>query len=66
MDAEEGNFREINIEFLAKSGEEAFDIFYKTDSFGNAKYVKFASTERKHQEKLLRLLEDVMNSGACH
>ena len=58
MDAEEGNFREINIEFLAKSGEESFDIFYKTDSFGNAKYVKFASTERKHQEKVLRLLEE--------
>ena len=55
---EEGKFREINIEFLAKGGDEAFDIFYKTDSFGVEKFVKFASTERKHQEKVIRLLEE--------
>jgi HD-GYP domain-containing protein (c-di-GMP phosphodiesterase class II) len=55
---EEGQFREINIEFLAKGGDEAFDIFYKTDSFGVEKFVKFASTERKHQEKVIRLLEE--------
>ncbi|MBC8287911.1 MAG: HD domain-containing protein [Nitrospinae bacterium] len=51
-------YREINIEFLAKGGDEAFDIFYKTDSFGTDKFVKFASTERKHQEKVMRLLEE--------
>ena len=56
--AEEDRFREINIEFLAKGGDEAFDIFYKTDSFGTEKFVKFASTERKHQEKVMRLLEE--------
>jgi hypothetical protein len=55
---EEGNYREINIEFLAKGGDEAFDIFYKTDSFGTTKYVKFASTAPEHQEKVKRLLED--------
>ena len=55
---EEGNFREINIEFLAKGGDEGFDIFYKTDSFGTEKFVKFASTEPKHQEKVRRLLEE--------
>jgi HD-GYP domain-containing protein (c-di-GMP phosphodiesterase class II) len=52
------NYREINIEFLAKGGEGAFDIFYKTESFGVSKFVKFASTERKHQEKVIRLLEE--------
>ena len=57
--ATEGDkFREINIEFLSKGGDEAFDIFYKTESFGAEKYVKFASTERKHQEKVFRLLEE--------
>lgn len=56
--AEEDKFREINIEFLAKGGDEAFDIFYKTDNFGTDKFVKFASTERKHQEKVMRLLEE--------
>ena len=55
---EEGSYREINIEFLAQGGDEAFDIFYKTDSFGTTKFVKFASTEPKHQEKVKRLLED--------
>ena len=55
---EDGKFREINIEFLAKGGDEGFDIFYKTDNFGTEKFVKFASTERKHQEKVLRLLEE--------
>ena len=55
---EEGSYREINIEFLARGGDEAFDIFYKTDSFGTTKFVKFASTEPKHQEKVKRLLED--------
>ncbi len=56
--AEEDKFREINIEFLAKGGDEGFDIFYKTDNFGTDKFVKFASTERKHQEKVMRLLEE--------
>ncbi len=55
---EEGKYREINIEFLAKGGDEGFDIFYKTDSYGTAKFIKFASTERKHQEKILRILEE--------
>jgi HD-GYP domain-containing protein (c-di-GMP phosphodiesterase class II) len=55
---EEGKFREINIEFLAKGGGEAFDIFYKTESFGTDKFVKFASTEPRHQEKVKRLLEE--------
>lgn len=55
---EEGKFREINIEFLAKGEGEAFDIFYKTESFGTDKFVKFASTEPRHQEKVKRLLEE--------
>jgi len=55
---EEGKYREINIEFLAKGGDEGFNIFYKTESFGTEKFVMFASTERKHQEKILRLLEE--------
>ena len=55
---EESNYREINLESLAKGGDEGFDIFYKTDSYGTVKFVKFASTERKHREKVMRLLED--------
>ncbi|MBT3415719.1 MAG: HD-GYP domain-containing protein, partial [Nitrospina sp.] len=55
---EENNYREINIEFLAKGGDEGFDIFYKTDDYGTTKFIKFASTERKHQEKIMRILEE--------
>ena len=36
---EESNYREINLEFLAKGGDEGFDIFYKTDSYGTVKFL---------------------------
>lgn len=55
---QEGNFRLIDIGFLDKGGDGFFDIFYQTKSFGAIKYVKFASTEPKHQEKVRRLLEE--------
>ena len=55
---DEGRYREINLEFLAKGGEGSFDIFYKTESLGTTKFVRFASTERKHQDKVRRLLEE--------
>ena len=49
------SFRPINLEFLAKGGGESFDIFIQSDS---ENFVKFASTEPKHQDKVLRLLEE--------
>ncbi len=55
---EEGKYRGINIKFLAKGGDEGFNIFDKTESFGTEKFVMFSSTERKHQEKIMRLLEE--------
>jgi HD-GYP domain-containing protein (c-di-GMP phosphodiesterase class II) len=55
---EERKFREIDIGFLDKGGDESFDIFYQTESFGTIKYVKFASTDPKHQDKVRKLLED--------
>lgn len=60
MGAESGEekFREIDISFLDKGGDENFDIFYQTESFGTIKYVLFASTDPKHQDKVRRLLED--------
>jgi len=57
-ETEEQHYRPINIEFLDKGGEERFDIFYRTESFGSIKFVKFASTDPKHQEKVRRLLEE--------
>ena len=37
------NYRKINLEFLSNSSSESFDIFYKTNSLGKVKFVKFAS-----------------------
>ena len=57
-ETEEGYFRETDISFLEEGGEESFDIFYQTESFGNIKYIKVASIDPKHQDKVRRLLED--------
>ena len=57
-ETEEKKFREIDIAFLDTGGDESFDIFYQTESFGTIKYVKFASTDPKHQDKVRRLLEE--------
>ena len=54
----EEKFRAIDISFLDKGGDESFDIFYQTESFGTIKYVLFASTDPKHQDKVRRLLEE--------
>ena len=35
----EENFREIDLGFLDKGGDESFDIFYMTETFGTIKYV---------------------------
>ena len=51
------SYRRINLEFLNKSGDEHFDIYYKTRSYGTIKYVRFASSKPEHHEKVLRLLE---------
>ncbi len=51
------SYRRINLEFLSGSSSESFDIFYKTNSMGETKFVKFASTDPAHQEKVHRILE---------
>lgn len=54
---EDERFRPIKLEFLKEAGQEPFDIFYKTDSFGTTRFVKFASTEIRHQDKVRKLIE---------
>jgi HD-GYP domain-containing protein (c-di-GMP phosphodiesterase class II) len=49
------SFRPVNIEFLAKGTGDSFDNFFQSDS---ETFVKFASTDPKHQDKVLRLLEE--------
>ncbi len=51
------SYRRINLEFLSGSSSESFDIFYKTSSMGETKFVKFASTDPAHQEKVHKIME---------
>jgi HD-GYP domain-containing protein (c-di-GMP phosphodiesterase class II) len=51
------SYRKINLEFLNNNGDDPFDIFYKTRSYGTIKYVRFATSKPEHHEKVLRLLE---------
>jgi HD-GYP domain-containing protein (c-di-GMP phosphodiesterase class II) len=53
----EASYRKINLEFLNASGDEPFDIFYRTRSYGTIKYVRFATSRPEHHEKVVRLLE---------
>jgi len=57
----EEQFRRINTDFLATGGTEVFDIYYKTSSFGNTDFVKFASSHPSHQSKVRKLID----SGEC-
>ncbi len=50
-------YRKIDLEFLNNSGDDPFDIFYKTRSYGTIKYVRFATSKPEHHEKVVRLLE---------
>jgi len=50
-------YRKINLEFLNDKGDDPFDIFYKTRSYGTVKFVRFATSKPEHHEKVLRLLE---------
>ena len=50
-------YRKINLEFLNDKGDDPFDIFYKTHSYGTVKYVRFATSKPEHHEKVVRLLE---------
>jgi len=58
LEKEDANFRPINLKFLQGEFQESFDIFYKTEAFGAAKFVKFASTDPKHQDKVRKLIEE--------
>ena len=55
MTSESNSFRPVNIDFLAKVEGDSFDIFLQSNS---ETFVKFASTDPKHQEKVLRLLDE--------
>jgi HD-GYP domain-containing protein (c-di-GMP phosphodiesterase class II) len=57
MDNIEHEYRPINLEFLDMSGKESFDIFYRTELFGEVKFVLFATTQPAHQEKVRNILE---------
>lgn len=57
----EGQFRPINVNFLKTAGTEVFEIYYKTTTFGNTGFVKFASSHLAHHNKVRQLID----SGEC-
>lgn len=57
IDEQEKLFRPIDLEFLKVGGTEFFDIFYKTTTFGNTQFVKFASSHPAHQDKIRKLIQ---------
>jgi hypothetical protein len=58
IDEQQEQFCPIDLGFLNGNGVEVFDIFYKTVSFGNTQFVKFASSHPSHQDKVRRLIEE--------
>ena len=50
-------YRPINVELLDKNRLGSFELFYKSESFGETRFVKFSSNEPGHQEKVRGLLE---------
>jgi HD-GYP domain-containing protein (c-di-GMP phosphodiesterase class II) len=63
IEKEDAEFRPVNLKFLQGEFQESFDIFYKTEAFGTTKFVKFASTDPQHQDKVRRLIEENEGSG---
>lgn len=57
IDEQQELFRPIDLEFLEIGGAEIFDIYYKTSTFGNTQFVKFASSHPSHQEKFRKLIQ---------
>ena len=53
-------YRPVKIEFLENTGDERFDIYYKTSALGASKFVKFVSTNPEHKQKIRKMLETAM------
>lgn len=57
MNLKKHEYRPINTDLLDKSRLGSFSLFYKSESFGEVRFVKFSSNEPGHQEKVRGLLE---------
>lgn len=55
---EEQRFRPINLKYLKGEFQESFEIFYKTEAFGTAQFVKLVSADPQHQDKARKLIEE--------
>jgi len=54
----EQQFRPINLKYLKGEFKERFEIYYKTEAFGETQYVLFVSADPEHQDKARRLIEE--------
>ncbi len=58
IDKEDQKFRPINLKYLKGDFQERFEIYYKTEAFGNTQYVLFVSADPEHQDKARKLIEE--------
>jgi HD-GYP domain-containing protein (c-di-GMP phosphodiesterase class II) len=58
IEKEDRGFRPINLKYLKGEFKESFEIFYKTEAFGTARFVLFVSADPAHQDKARKLIED--------
>lgn len=55
---DEEQFRPINLKYLKGDFKERFEIYYKTEAFGNTQYVLLVSADPDHQDKARKLIEE--------
>jgi HD-GYP domain-containing protein (c-di-GMP phosphodiesterase class II) len=58
IDKQDQQFRPINLKYLKGDFQERFEIYYKTEAFGNIQYVLFVSADPEHQDKARKLIEE--------
>lgn len=57
VDEQEELFSPVDLEFFEEPGNEIFDIFCKTSTFGTSKYVRFINTHPSNQDKIRKLIQ---------
>jgi HD-GYP domain-containing protein (c-di-GMP phosphodiesterase class II) len=55
---EEEQFRPVHLKYLKGKIQENFEIFYKTESFGNIQFVKLVSADPENQDKAQKLIAE--------
>ena len=55
---QETHYSPVNLSMITGKGSKAFDIYYKTKTFGTTNFVKFATSSPEHLHKLTKIIEE--------